>query len=101
MTEDEKTKQIKEGKCFRCNQKGHISQFCPNKNNQIAEASTSSSPTNNTVIATATISSNKALSADQKAEIFLTQLYNESNEVHCHVRIQRHLLIGYDYMSKQ
>ncbi len=80
MTEDEKTKRIKEGKCFRCDQKGHISQFCPQKNNRIAEASTSSSP-NNAVIATATISSNKALSADQKAEIFLTQLYNESDEV--------------------
>jgi len=25
MTEDEKSKQIKEGKCFRCDQKGHIS----------------------------------------------------------------------------
>ncbi len=78
MTEDEKTKQIKEGKCFRCDQKGHISRFCPQKNNRIAEASTSS---NNAVIATATIASNKALSPDQKAEIFLTQLYNESDDV--------------------
>ncbi len=25
MMEDEKTQQIKEGKCFKCNQKGHIS----------------------------------------------------------------------------
>jgi len=25
MTEEEKTKRIKEGKCFRCDQKGHIS----------------------------------------------------------------------------
>jgi len=78
MTEDEKAKRIKEGKCFKCDQKGHISRFCPQKNNRIAEASTSSS---NAVIATATIASNKALSADQKAEIFLTQLYNESDEV--------------------
>src|SRR6266702_301730 len=82
MTEEEKTKRIKEGKCFRCDQKGHISRFCPQKNNRIAEATTSSSPPNNSVIATATIASNKALSADQKAEIFLTQLYNESDEVH-------------------
>ena len=78
MTEEEKTKRIKEGKCFKCDQKGHISRFCPQKNNRIAEASTSSS---NAVIATATIASNKALTANQKAEIFLTQLYNESDEV--------------------
>ncbi len=80
MTEDEKTKRIKEGKCFRCDQKGHISRFCPQKNNRIAEASTSSP--SNLVIATATVTSNKALSADQKAEIFLAQLYNESDNVH-------------------
>jgi len=84
MTKDEKTKRIKEGKCFRYNQKGHISRFCPQKSNRITKASTSSSPSNNAVIATATISSNKALSADQKAEIFLTQLYNESNKVCTH-----------------
>ncbi len=29
----------------------------------------------------ATITSNKSLSADQKAEIFLAQLYNESDDV--------------------
>jgi len=34
------------------------------------------------VIATATVTSNKALTLDQKAEIFLTQLYNESDDVH-------------------
>jgi len=79
MTEDEKSKRIKEGKCFRCDQKGHISRFCPQKNNRIAKASTSAP--SNTVIATATVTSNKALSADQKAEIFLTQLYNESDDV--------------------
>jgi len=45
------------------------------------EASTSSSPSNNAVIATANISSNKALTVDQKAEIFLTQLYNKSDDV--------------------
>ncbi len=78
MTEDKKTKRIKEGKCFRCDQKGHISRFCPQKNNKIAQASTSS---NDSTVATATISSNKPLSTDQKAEIFLTQLYNESDEV--------------------
>ncbi len=82
MMEDEKMKQIKEGKCFQCNKKGHISHHCPQKNNQITEASTSSTPPlNNTVIAMATITSNKALTADQKAEIFLAQLYNESNDV--------------------
>ncbi len=80
--EEEKSKRIKEGKCFRCDQKGHISQFCPQKNNRIAEASTSSP--SNAVIATATVTSNKALSADQKAEIFLTQLYNESDDVCAH-----------------
>jgi len=78
MTEDEKTKRIKEGKCFRCDQKGHISRFCPQKNNKIAQTSTSS---NDSTVATATISSNKPLSTDQKAEIFLTQLYNKSDEV--------------------
>src|SRR6266702_845709 len=81
MTEEEKTRRIKEGKCFWCNQKGHISQFYPQKNSQIAEASTSSTTPSNAVIATATITSNKALTADQKAEIFLTQLYNESDNV--------------------
>ncbi len=84
MTKDKKTKWIKEGKCFQCDQKGHISHYCPQRNNQITEASTSSLPPNNAVIAIATISSNKALTADQKAEIFLTQLYNESNDVHAH-----------------
>jgi len=34
------------------------------------------------MVATATITSNKALLADQKAEIYLTQLYNESDKVH-------------------
>ena len=71
-------------KCFWCDQKGHISQYCPQRSNWIAEALTSSSPSNNAVVATATISSNKALTADQKAEIFLTQLYNKSNDVHTH-----------------
>jgi len=42
----------------------------------------SSASPNNMVIATATISFYKALTADQKAEIFLTQLYNESDDVH-------------------
>jgi len=80
MTEDEKSKRIKEGKCFRCDQKGHISRFCPQK--RIAQASsTPSSSSNNATIATATITSNNSLSADQKAEIFLTQLYNESDDV--------------------
>jgi len=80
ITEDEKTKQIKEGKCFQCNQKGHISCFCPQKNNRITQTSMSSS-SNDSIIATATVSSNKPLSANQKAEIFLTQLYNESDDV--------------------
>jgi len=79
MTEDEKSKRIKEGKCFRCDQKGHISRFCPQK--RIAQASSTPSSSNNATVATATITSNNALSADQKAEIFLTQLYNESDEV--------------------
>jgi len=77
MMEDEKTKRIKEGKCFWCDQKGHISRFCPQKNNRIAQASSS----NDSTVTTATISSNKPLSADQKAEIFLKQLYNENDEV--------------------
>ncbi len=80
MTEDEKTKRIKEGKCFRCDQKGHISRFCPQK--KITQASTTPSSSNNATVATATITSNKSLSADQKAEIFLAQLYNESDDVH-------------------
>ena len=46
------------------------------------EASMSSS--NNATIATATVCSNKALTADQKAEIFLAQLYNESDDVQAH-----------------
>ncbi len=82
MTKDEKTRWIKEGKCFQCDQKGHIFWYCPQKNNRIAEALTSSTPSSSVVIATATIASNKALTVDQKAEIFLTQLYNESNDVH-------------------
>ncbi|SRR6266702_3856933 len=78
MTEDEKTRQQKEGRCFQCNRKGHISCNCPQKSSQVAEASSSNS---NTVVATATIMSNKALSADQKVEIYLTQLYNKDDEV--------------------
>src|SRR6266702_496070 len=77
MTEDEKSKRIKEGKC---DQKGHISRFCPQK--RIAQASSNpSSSSNNATVATATITSNNSLSADQKAEIFLAQLYNESDDV--------------------
>ncbi len=79
MMEEEKTKRIKEGKCFQCDQKGHISRFCPQK--KIAQASTTPSSSNDATIATATITSNKSLSADQKAEIFLAQLYNESDDV--------------------
>jgi len=79
MTEDEKTRRIKEGKCFQCDQKGHISCNCPQKSNQIAGASTSSN--SDAIVAAATITSNKALSADQKVEIYLTQLYNESDKV--------------------
>ncbi len=83
MTEDEKTKRIKEGKCFRCDQKGHISRFCPQK--KIAQASTTpTSSSNDATVATATITSNKSLSADQKAEIFLAQLYNKSDDVRAH-----------------
>jgi|SRR6266702_315615 len=79
ITEDKKIKKLKEGKCFHCDQKGHISCYCPQRSNQIAEASTSTS--SNATIAMATITSNKALSADQKVDIYLTQLYNESDKV--------------------
>ncbi len=41
----------------------------------------SAPPSNNAVIAMATIASNKVLTADQKAEIFLAQLYNESDDI--------------------
>ncbi len=34
------------------------------------------------VVATATITSNKALSTDQKVEIYLMQLYNKDEDVH-------------------
>jgi len=80
MTVEDKNKWQKEGRCYRCNEKGHISCNCPQKPTHVAKASTSTP--NDAVVATATITSNKALSADQKAEIYLTQLYNESDKVH-------------------
>jgi len=43
-----------------------------------------STSSNDSTVATATISSNKPLSTDQKVELFLTQLYNENDKVWAH-----------------
>jgi Zinc knuckle len=36
LTEEERTKLLKEGRCFRCGKQGHISKACPDKGKQQA-----------------------------------------------------------------
>jgi len=67
----EKEKQRSEGRCYRCNKQGHISRYCPQRN----EASTS------TIAATVAINSPSPLSNQQRAQAYLATLHNEPEEV--------------------
>src|SRR6266702_1299599 len=44
FTDEEKQQRIQSGLCFQCNQRGHITHFCPQKHTRVAEASTSNMP---------------------------------------------------------
>src|SRR6266702_1117302 len=67
----DKDKQRSEGRCYRCNKQGHISKYCPQRN----EASTS------TITATVAINSLSPLSNQQRAQAYLATLHNEPEEV--------------------
>ncbi len=67
----DKEKQHLEGQCYRCNKQGHISRYCPQRN----EGSTS------TIAATVAINSPHPLSNQQQVQAYLATLHNEPEEV--------------------
>jgi len=69
-TTDDKGKQRSEGRCFRCNQQGHISRYCPQRNNQPSA-----------ITASVALTSPQPLSNQQKAQAYLATIHGESEEV--------------------
>ncbi len=74
FTDEEKRQRIQSGLCFHCNQKGHITQYCPQQGLRVAEASTSNTPV-------VTIQTQGLVSAAQKAQALIATLHVESEEV--------------------
>jgi len=69
-TTDDKGKQRSEGRCFRCNQQGHISRYCPQRSDRPAA-----------ITASIALTSPQPLSNQQKAQAYLATLHSESEEV--------------------
>ncbi len=67
---DDKGKQRSEGRCFKCNQQGHISRYCPQRNNRPSA-----------ITASVALTSPGPISNQQKAQAYLATLHNESEEV--------------------
>ena len=74
FTDEEKRQRVHSGLCFRCNQKGHIARYCPNKEARAAEASMSNTPV-------VTVQTQGPISAAQKAQALIATLHAESEEV--------------------
>ena len=74
FTDEEKQQKIQSGLCFRCNQKGHIARYCPQRNSRAAEASTSNTP----VI---TVQTQGPVSTAQKVQALIATLHAETKEV--------------------
>jgi len=71
ITLDDKNKQRSEGRCFKCNQQGHISRYCPQRNDKPSSSITTS----------IVLTSPNLLSNQQKAQAYLATLHSESEEV--------------------
>jgi len=69
-TTDDKGKQRSEGRCFRCNQQGHISRYCPQRSDRPSA-----------ITASVALTSPQPLSNQQKAQAYLATLHSESEEV--------------------
>ncbi len=74
FTDEEKRQRIQSGLCFRCNQNGHITQYCPNQGARAAEASTSNTPV-------VTVQMQGPVSAAQKVQALIATLHAEPEEV--------------------
>jgi|SRR6266702_6444491 len=74
FTDEEKQQQIQSGLCFHCNQKGHITRYCPQWGSRAAETFTSNTP----VI---TVQMQGPVSAAQKVQALIATLHAESEEV--------------------
>src|SRR6266571_9197679 len=69
-TTDDKGKQRSEGRCFRCNQQGHISRYCPQRSDKPSAITTS-----------VALTSSQPISNQQKAQAYLATLHSEPEEV--------------------
>ncbi len=67
---DDKGKQRSEGRCFKCNQQGHISRYCPQRSDRPSA-----------ITASVALTSPTPLSNQQKAQAYLATLHSESEEV--------------------
>jgi len=74
MTDNNKRQRIQSRLCFQCNQKGHITRYCPNRTTRVAEATTSNTPV-------VTVQTNGPVSAAQKVQALITTLHAETKEV--------------------
>ncbi len=74
FTNEEKRQWIQSGLCFKCNQKGHITCYCPQQGSRVAEASTSNTPV-------VTVQTKGPVSAAQKAQALIATLHAKSEEV--------------------
>jgi len=74
FTDEEKRQRVQSGLCFQCNQKGHIARYCPKRDTQVTEASTSNTPV-------VTVQTQGPVTAAQKAQALIATLHAESEEV--------------------
>ena len=86
ITDADKLQLQKDGKCFRCREKGHIARNCPQKGARAAlSTTTSSTPATTSVptpaISSVTIQSNRILSVEEQADAQIAAMKAQSQEV--------------------
>ena len=87
ITDADKLQLQKDGKCFRCREKGHIARNCPQKSARVALSATTSSTSTTTsvptpAISSVTIQSNHVLSVEEQADAQIAAMKVQSQEVH-------------------
>jgi hypothetical protein len=82
LTDDEKQKLQREGRCFRCQKQGHISRDCPQKPTRANQASTFTAPAPSTATIAVVLAPvpAKVLTADDKANALLAKIAVEDEE---------------------